>query len=152
AGGIVAIVVVLVGGMLWLGAEPFLSRVADSLEQAKVSSSDAGFLNRGGIWLSTLALIQQHKLFGVGLGAYETVYPAYNASHTEDIVMQAHNDYLQILADCGVIGGLLALWFLVMLFRAIWQALKSQDDLLAAVALGGSAGIFAILVHSLFDF
>src|SRR5262249_59651491 len=67
-------------------------------------------------------------------------------------VPQAHNDYLQVVADCGVLGGLIALWFLVLTFRAIWRGVRSQDPLMAGLALGGGGGIFAILVHCLFDF
>jgi O-antigen ligase len=67
-------------------------------------------------------------------------------------VPQAHNDYLQVVADCGMLGGLIALWFLVATFRAIWRGVRSQDRLMAGLALGAGGSVFAILVHSLFDF
>jgi O-antigen ligase len=67
-------------------------------------------------------------------------------------VPQAHNDYLQIVADSGIVGGLLALWFLIVVFRAIFRGLRAEDPLLAALALGSGAGLFGILVHSIFDF
>ena len=151
-GGIAAIVVVLVAGVVWLGAEPVLNRIADSIEQAKVSSSDDSFLSRGWIWRSTWIMMAENKIFGVGFGAYETVFPTYSSSNLENVVTHSHNDYLQILADCGVIGGGLALCFIAFIFRAVWQGLQSSDALFAALALGSGAGIFAMLVHSLFDF
>jgi O-antigen ligase len=67
-------------------------------------------------------------------------------------VAQSHNDYLQVLADGGIVAGVIALGFLVLLFRAMFRAVQSRDPLLAGLALGSSAGIFGILVHSLFDF
>jgi len=92
-------------------------------------------------------------LLGVGLGAYETAYPIYTRENGEQgITAEAHNDYLQILADAGVVGAALALWFLITIFRAIARGVRSPDPLVAAIALGGGAGLFGLLVHSLFDF
>ena len=49
-------------------------------------------------------------------------------------------------------GGAIALWFIVLVFRAVSRGARSGDPLYAGLALGAGAGIFAILVHSLFDF
>jgi hypothetical protein len=38
------------------------------------------------------------------------------------------------------------------LFRAVLRGLKSRDPWLAGLSLGAGAGIFAMLVHSVFDF
>jgi O-antigen ligase len=151
-GGIAAMIVVLVAGVIWLGVEPVLQRLGDTIDQAKISQVSSEALSRSGIWRDTGKLIQTHMLFGAGFGAYETAFPAYSLNTIEMVVTHTHNDYLQILADCGVIGGMIALWFLVMIFRAIWQGIKSPDAFLAALALGCGAGIFAMLLHSLFDF
>jgi O-antigen ligase len=68
------------------------------------------------------------------------------------VTAEAHNDYLEILAVGGVIGAMSALWFIWALFRAIGRGVRSPDPLTAAIALGGGAGLFGLLVHSLFDF
>src|SRR5204863_10163807 len=65
---------------------------------------------------------------------------------------QAHNDYLQILADAGIIGGLLGLSFLVLLFSKGFARRSSDDKFRRGVATGALAGCFAVLVHSAFDF
>lgn len=150
-GGVAALGLILVAGVVWLGAEPVLQRLGRSIEQVQTEQpGDA--ISRSGIWRDTGKLIGDHTLFGVGLGAYETVFPAYSLNTIEMVVTHAHNDYLQVLADCGVIGGVLAVWFIGVIFRAVWQGIKSPDAFLAALALGGGAGIFAMLLHSLFDF
>jgi O-antigen ligase len=151
-GGIAALSLVLASGVVWLGAEPVLNRLGRSIEQLKTEEGAENAISRGGIWRDTKKLIQAHMIFGVGLGAYETVFPAYSLNSIEMVVTHAHNDYLQILADCGLIGGVIGLWFLVVIFRAVWQGLKSPDGFHAALALGAGAGIFAMLLHSLFDF
>lgn len=149
-GSAVAIALILLAGVVWLGAEPVLTRLAHTIDQANSSSADT-FLSRGWIWRGTLTMIQTHPLTGVGFGAYQTVFPA-TTNSLENLVTHSHNDYLQIVADCGLAGGALALWFLVLLFRAMWRSIQSTDAKLAAIALGSSAGIFAMLVHSFLDF
>jgi O-antigen ligase len=120
--------------------------------------SETFFASRGWIWQSTLEMFRANPVLGVGLGAYETAYPVYSrddgaaALGTSYVVDRAHNDYLQILADTGVVGGALALWFIILIFRAISRGLKSHDPLLQALALGGGSGTFGLLTHSLFDF
>jgi O-antigen ligase len=87
------------------------------------------------------------------LGAYETAYPIYSRENgTRGVTAEAHNDYLQILADAGVIGAMFALWFIWTLFRAIARGVRSPNPLTAAVAIGCGAGLFGLLVHSVFDF
>jgi O-antigen ligase len=65
---------------------------------------------------------------------------------------QAHNDYLQVLSDGGIVLGALALGFVALLFyKAIVRA-KSRDDFRRGVALASLSGCFGVLVHSFFDF
>jgi O-antigen ligase len=103
-------------------------------------------------------MISANPILGVGLGAYETAYPLYskddmtNKAGASYSVDRAHNDYLQALADCGVVGGAIVLWFIVSLFRAVARGARSENSLLRAFAIGGGAGLFGMLIHSLFDF
>ena len=65
---------------------------------------------------------------------------------------QAHNDYLQVLADAGIVGGLLGAWFLYLLLREGFRNVRSRDNYRRGVAMGAFTGCLAILVHSLVDF
>ena len=67
-------------------------------------------------------------------------------------VEQSHNDYLQILADAGIIGGVIALAFLVLLLLRGLQAVSTSDRQRRAIRLGALTGCFAIVVHSFVDF
>jgi O-antigen ligase len=67
-------------------------------------------------------------------------------------VEQAHNDYLQILADAGLIGGVIALAFLALLFRRGLAAARTRDRQHRAIVIGALTGCFAIVIHSLVDF
>ena len=149
---VIAIVAVISAGIFWMGADPVINRVT----QGQLSSGDAPketfYSSRGWVWRDTLTMIRANPLLGVGLGAYETAFAIYTKSDGSLRVPQAHNDYLQIVADCGVVGGLIALWFLVIVFRAVARGTRSRDPLYAALALGSGAGMFGLLVHSLIDF
>jgi O-antigen ligase len=151
---VVAVLAMIVSGVIWLGAEPVINRIATGdPNNSDLSKAQSFYSHRGIIWEGTWTMIRHNPLLGVGLGAFETAYPLYaRESGVEGVTAEAHNDYLQILADAGIPGAVLALWFMVMLFRAIDRGVRLADPLISAIALGGGAGLFGLLVHSLFDF
>jgi len=79
-------------------------------------------------------------------------YPAYDTLNGTARVEQAHNDYLQVLADAGIPGLLIGGFFLYSLFRKGLQNTKTSNLFRRGVAVGALAGCFAVLVHSVFDF
>ena len=144
------IIVILVGiaaGVIWIGADSDLLRrlLEDPLTTA--NSTD-----RRGVWGDTLTMFRANPIFGIGLGAFETVYPFYGRGDGSLIIQFAHNDYLQVLSDGGVVGGAIALWFLLVLSRGMAQAARASKPFMRALGVGSAAGIFALLVHSIFDF
>jgi O-antigen ligase len=89
---------------------------------------------------------------GTGLGAFGVIYTHYDTHNGLYRLEQAHNDYLQIISDTGVLGALLAFCFVILLFRHAFSRTKSRDAFRRGVALAAVGGCFAVLVHSLFDF
>ena len=136
----------IIAGVFWVGADSGLA------ERLANSQDDPGPASRSAIWSGTLTMIRAHPVLGVGLGAFETVYPIYGRGDGNKLIQFAHNDYLQVLADGGIVAAALAVWFIIVTFRGFVRGLKLRDPLLRALALGAGAGMFAILVHSLFDF
>jgi O-antigen ligase len=145
---VLAIASAITAGVLWIGAAPVIDRVAESME----SEAEISTISRSAIWKDTWSIFRASPVLGAGFGAFETVYPLYSRSDGSLIVGQSHNDYLQVLADCGVVGGAIALSFILLVFRSAISGASSPDPLVAGLAAGGGAGIFAMLVHSLFDF
>ena len=81
------------------------------------------------------------------------IYPSFSSLSTSSKVGMAHNDYLQLLVEMGAAGFVVALWFLVALFRSARRKLNHATSATnAAVTLAALLGISGILVHSLVDF
>ncbi len=147
-----AVLVALFVAFVWVGPD----RVTNRLTSGKIVSAnqqdETFYSSRGWIWQDSWDMIKANPLFGVGIGAYETTFPIYTKTNGAIIVGQTHNDYLQVLADAGIIGAVIAGWFIVLAMREIWRGIKRRDATLSAIALGSGAGVFAIFIHSIFDF
>jgi O-antigen ligase len=152
AGAVCVISVAILAGVVWIGAEPLIDRAAETVDEVKAAGERPDYYSRQWLWKDTLSMIRANPVTGVGLGAYETAYPIYAHSDGSLLVSQAHNDYLQVVADGGVVGGALALWFIVAVITQVARGVRSRAPLEAALALASGAGIVSVLVHSLFDF
>jgi len=146
AGLALALIVALFGGVVLLGGEDALTRIIGSV------NTDDPTTGRAHFWGVTLDIIKTHPWIGTGLGAFGVVYTGYDSRNGMYRLEQAHNDYLQVLSDGGIIGAVIALFFVVNLFRMGFTRRDSRDEFRRGVATGAMAGCFAVLVHSFFDF
>jgi O-antigen ligase len=90
--------------------------------------------------------------FGAGLGAFGVAYTPFDSMSGLARVEQAHNDYLQVLADAGIVGLIIGALFVFWLFRQGIRNSKTDNTFRRGVVVGALAGCFAIFVHSIFDF
>ena len=143
--GFAMILAVLVG-VLYFGGEGALSRMVGTVNSADPTTGRAQF------WRGALKIIGDHPLLGTGLGSFGAAYTRYDTGSGAYRLEQAHNDYLQIFSDAGVVGGLLGVVFVLLLFRMALRRMRSRDRFRRGVALGALAGCAGALVHSFFDF
>lgn len=141
-----ALVLIALAGAVFVGGDTSLTRFSESAAGDDISAS------RTYIWGTSLKIISEHLPLGAGLGAFPQAYTRFDTSGGAQRVEQAHNDYLQVLADAGVIGVVLGAIFVFMLFREGMRNVKGQNKFRRGVAVGAFTGCFTILVHSLFDF
>ena len=146
AGLSLLLVIAAVGGAIFVGGETSLTRAAESL-----TTEQAG-TNRTHIWGVTLKMIGDSLPLGAGIGAYSVAYTRHDTAGGFERVDQAHNDYLQVLADAGIPGLLIGVFFLFLLFREGIRNVSVANTFRRGVASGAFAGCFAILIHSIFDF
>lgn len=143
AGGLL---VAVVAGSIFVGGESSLTRLTE--DQAAAGSN----VSRLHIWSVTLKVIGDGLPLGVGLGAFGVAYTRFDQNSGFERVEQAHNDYLQVVSDAGIVGALLGLAFLYFLFRAGFRSVRTSNPYRRGIATGAFAGLFGVLVHSLFDF
>ena len=145
AGGLVLLVAFAT--VSWLGVNQILARFS-SLQTLEVTQSKRASMRHG-----TWNLFLDHPIVGTGLGTLQQVYPPYETLYDGKIVNHAHNDYLEALAETGVIGGLCCAWFLgIVVIRAL-RFLKSEGNSFAnMLRLCGWTACCGLLVHSLVDF
>jgi O-antigen ligase len=142
----VALVFIAMAGAVFVGGDTSLTRFSDAAAGDNISSS------RTYIWGTSLKIISEHFPLGAGLGAFPQAYTRFDTTGGAHRVDQAHNDFLQIVADAGVVGVILGAIFIFLLFREGLRNVKGQNKFRRGVAVGAFTGCFTILVHSLFDF
>lgn len=142
--------VISLASIAWIGGSEVTARLSTiSPSQHSDLANDIRFkINR-----DTLHMFAQRPILGWGLGTFETVYPQFRSFYTNFLVDKAHNDYFQLLAETGVLGFVIMIWFLISALRPALAKIRNwPSDVNGAVALAVVIGITGILVHSLVDF
>ena len=113
------------------------------------------------LWKPAYQMWQDHFWWGVGPGHFDQQFRAYRPDDIQMRPLYAHNDYLNTLADWGLVGMILAAAAVVLLYWGVfqsWKFVRRSNDLTtkrsnrSAYVLGAAAGLISILVHSAADF
>ncbi len=151
------IIVVLAGLFVWKARSP----------QKRFSLIfTPGQLEHGGsrplLWGPAWRMWKDHPWFGVGPAHFDVRFPAYRTRDVQSRPLWVHNDYLNAMADWGVLGAVLIGGFVVCLALGVartWKYVgRGSNDLAArgsdraARVLGISTGLVALLLHSVVDF
>jgi O-antigen ligase len=147
---------ILVGGMVvlcavlavsWIGVHQVLQRFT-GYQSLEVTEAKRAAMRR-----DTWAIFLDHPLIGTGLGTLQMVFPRYDSLYDGKIINHTHNDYLEALAETGVLGGLCCVWFLgVLLLDSLRGLAELGSSFGASLNLSGLVGCCGLLIHSLVDF
>lgn len=108
---------------------------------------------RSHFWAVALRIFWAHPILGAGLDAFGNAFPRFDTWNGAFRIEQAHNDYLQILADAGIAGFLCVAAFIYLLFKKSLKVVRDSEDVFRRnTAVGALAGCSGILIHSFFDF
>lgn len=152
--GRLLIVVLLVSGAVMFLARTPESPVAQGVAVRAVSitdTTDMSIQGRINFWRAAVLIFGDHPLLGTGPGTFGAVHARYQRD-VRFYARDAHNLYVQTLAEMGIAGGL-ALGLLVVTMAGVWsRALRhSSGGESYALVLGAGLGVLAFLIHSAVD-
>jgi O-antigen ligase len=145
--GLVVLVAGVGGAALgWAGFGEIAARFSQS--------GEVGLDARWMAWRDTLAIVRDFPLTGTGLNSFADAMTTYETPGLSAHFFAAHNDYLQLASEGGLLVGIPAsLLFGSLVFQVaarLRQPHASQTTYW--VRVGAASGLLAIAVQSLFDF
>jgi O-antigen ligase len=131
----------------WLGTGRALERFS-TLHPGDVTLSRRATMVHG-----AAHIFFDHPIIGAGLGSLVAVYPHYETVYDGHIVDHVHNDFMELLAEMGMLGGLCGLAFLWILVREARKSFTAeQGHFSRGIHAGAIAALCGLLLHSLVDF
>ena len=115
--------------------------IVDRVSSLKLDNSDESINQRLRFYSAAINSITKNPLLGIGLGNWKFVSIKYDQKEMTEYIVPyyAHNDFLQIGAEIGIIGMLVYIYFLfnpfIMLFKKIYSNKESFIDVILFVML-----------------
>jgi O-antigen ligase len=117
-------------------------------------------------WQAALDQIRLEPLFGTGSGSHIRYGRLFRRAPLQADPIHAHNDYLELVAEYGVLGAIGMAAFLFVHLRSGWRNYRAilRDELAEssgwqparghglALTIGALSAVLAYLVHSITDF
>ena len=128
-------ILLITGLMITIGLVFFLRQMATKQHILPVTS----LFMRLNYWIDTLRIIKTAPLQGLGLGNFNLVSSRY-----------AHNSYLQIWAEMGIVGIASFLWLILIVFKSALKNFKDSLDKQQIAGLITASTVF--LIHNFVDF
>ncbi len=138
--------------LAWAGGSRVTNRIesAYTADGATMSNTlDARF--RLALFKDTLSMAKARPIAGWGLDCFTRVFPGFQTFYSDRFVNAAHNDYLQLLAETGVIGFAIMLWFVIAMFRSGLRP-RVPPGFVSSAKMAATLACTGILVHSFMDF
>jgi O-antigen ligase len=114
-------------------------------------TTELGEWGRRVIWRDTAAMIRDFPLTGVGAGAFKRGMLVYQEGSRQFFFNHAHNEYLQLVAEGGLLLAAPAALAIVAGVAAIAARLRADRTAVFWIRIGAVAGLIAVAVQSIFD-
>ena len=143
-GALIFLAIVLAISVGWRGADPLLSWFRDTRD----------FEGRLAAWRDGSDVIRDFPIFGTGLNTYGTAMFFYQHSNESSHLGSAHNDYVQLLAEGGLLVAVPAAVTVTCLIVTIQRTLKAarHESLEYWTRAGATVGLIGISVQEAADF
>jgi putative inorganic carbon (hco3(-)) transporter len=102
---------------------------------------------------STWPMVRDYRWLGSGAGTFYSAFTPYKPAAVQANYDHAHNDYVELLTDLGVVGaGFLAALVITVFVQTIRTLKLRQSAMPKGVALGCLMATISLAIHSLVDF
>jgi O-antigen ligase len=146
------------GSGLWLTAFGIVAALAvvtyadlDIVLSRLDETRQLGFSGRIAIWRDTLRVIRHFPLAGVGAGSFADSMRVYQTSERTYFWNEAHNQYLQVAAEGGMLVVIPALAAALAIGAAGVRLLAQRDESFRWMRIGAAAALLGVAVQSLFE-
>lgn len=164
--GLILVTSIVVIDLLVIGKYIGIDRVVERLNQTPIQSltahsdsaplaqfSEESLQQRASPASRSLVAWKDRAVLGFGAGTFYTVFPAYAAAEHSGFYDHAHNDYVQILVETGLLGAaLLAALVGLSFWRAVRVGLRPRRSVYLGVAVGGLMAMVGVLSQAFADF
>lgn len=141
-GLVAAAAAVAIVALLFADTEALVRRFSETV------ATDGGRL---AIWRETLPIIKDFWATGTGAGTYQTAMLVYQQSDRVVYFNQAHNQYLQIAAEGGLLLSVPAVIAAFTFLRLARQRILSDRSAVVWIRLGAASGLLAVMVQNLWE-
>ncbi len=138
--GVLTLAVLMLGAGIWSHRDGRLHNVRSPMQ-------DIGVADRLYMWKAAMRMIQDRPLFGHGLNTFMSNYLSYWVGG-ERQPRYAHNCYLQMAAETGLVGLFFFVGLLVLLFVHLIRAARRLQGNRRLILLGFVGGLFAFALQA----
>ena len=142
--------VILVSALLAAAIAAPLAMAAGAEAERLQSVDDFTQASRLALWGAAGVIFMQHPFIGAGFGTFRYDFHQYVPGMKDDL--DAHNLYLQTLAETGIIGFVVFFVSMWMFFQDGFKLLKDIDPLWRMVGIGVCGTMGTTMVHGLVDY
>ncbi len=133
----VVVVLAALGGVVWGFSTQ--SQYVARFESITNTTTDGSNLGRFDVWTSSINMFKDHPVTGVGIGQWRTIYEASYRLPTENQhLYHAHNNFIQLLGEVGLLGllGVLIFYGSIIIDNfVVWFKKRDPYSLCAMIAV-----------------
>jgi O-antigen ligase len=119
--------------------------------RARFAGAESGLSNRVRIWEETLPVVRDFRLTGAGAGTYARALVVYQRSDRGLMFNQAHNHYLQVAAEGGLLLSLAIALALLAFVRTARRRMSEDSSGLVWIRAGALCGLGAVALQSVWE-
>ncbi|MFB0527077.1 MAG: O-antigen ligase family protein, partial [bacterium] len=122
----------------------FAQRVVGTLKSKRPLADRTEF------WEGSLRIIRDYPITGVGWEGFRVVYPEYKPAEGRQLACHAHNNFVDVAVDSGLLGLGIFIWLLVTVYKVGFHIFKElEDGYFKGIAWGFLGSFTAFLIAGL---